>query len=65
MSYGSVSRQESGRKLLDGLTAAQKLQMLPMVMPLFAQRAEGFQVPSVAGLQIFKPRVPTHVTIQF
>ena len=46
-SYGSGSRQESGRKLLDGLTAAQKLQMLPMVMPLFAQRADGFQVPFV------------------
>ena len=48
---GSGSRQESGRKLLDGLTAAQKLQMLPLVMPLFGERADGFQVLSLAGLQ--------------
>merc|ERR1719230_83461 len=42
-----AGQQESGRKLLDGLTAAQKLQMLPLVMPLFAQRADGFQVPAM------------------
>merc|ERR1719463_386367 len=35
-----AAQQDTGRKLLDGLTAAQKLQMLPMVMPLFAQRAD-------------------------
>merc|ERR1719359_698373 len=44
-----ATQQESGRKLLDGLTAAQKLQMLPMVMPLFAKRADGFQVPAMSA----------------
>merc|ERR1712224_234776 len=42
-----AAEQDSGRKLLDGLTAAQKLQMLPLVMPLFGERADGFQVPSM------------------
>merc|ERR1719236_269411 len=31
-----AAQQDTGRKLLDGLTVQQKLQMLPMVMPLFA-----------------------------
>merc|ERR1719331_1908548 len=44
-----AAQQDSGRKLLDGLTAAQKLQMLPMVMPLFAKRADGFQVPAMSA----------------
>merc|ERR1719311_1243299 len=43
----AADRQDSGRKLLDELTAAQKLQMLPLVMPLFGERADGFQVPSM------------------
>jgi hypothetical protein len=47
-----AAQQESGRKLLDGLTAAQKLQMLPLVMPLFADRADGFQVPAFSSSQL-------------
>merc|ERR1719182_310153 len=43
-----AAQQDSGRKLLDGLTAAQKFQMLPLVMPLFAKRADGFQVPAMS-----------------
>merc|ERR1719439_235722 len=54
-----AAQQESGRKLLDGLTAAQKLQMLPMVMPLFAQRAEGFQVPAMNAGARARTAAPT------
>merc|ERR1712224_384433 len=53
------AQQESGRKLLDGLTAAQKLQMLPMVMPLFAQRADGFQVPAMSPGARARTAAPT------
>merc|ERR1719181_2288341 len=42
-----AAQQDTGRKLLDGLTAQQKLQMLPLVMPLFGERADGFQVPAM------------------
>merc|ERR1719261_2002171 len=54
-----AAQQESGRKLLDGLTAAQKLQMLPMVMPLFAQRADGFQVPAMSPGARARTAAPT------
>merc|ERR1712216_859077 len=54
-----AEQQQSGRKLLDGLTAAQKLQMLPMVMPLFAQRAEGFQVPAMSPGARARTAAPT------
>ena len=45
--------------MLDGLTAAQKLQMLPLVMPLFAERADGFQVLSLAGFPNNGKHLPT------
>merc|ERR1719331_3796193 len=54
-----AAQQDSGRKLLDGLTAAQKLQMLPMVMPLFAQRAKGFQVPAMSPGARARTAAPT------
>merc|ERR1719271_317803 len=54
-----AEQQQSGRKLLDGLTAAQKLQMLPMVMPLFAQRADGFQVPAMSPGARARTAAPT------
>ena len=45
--------------MLDGLTAVQKLQMLPLVMPLFAERADGFQVLSLAGFPNNGKHLPT------
>jgi hypothetical protein len=54
-----AAQQESGRKLLDGLTAAQKLQMLPLVMPLFAERADGFQVPAMTAGARARTAAPT------
>merc|ERR1719201_871013 len=52
------------RKLLLEAEAAQqesgqKLQMLPMVMPLFAQRADGFQVPAMSPGARARTAAPT------
>merc|ERR1711939_541393 len=47
------------RKLLHGLTAAQKLQMLPQVMSLFGERADGFQVPAMSTGARARTAAPT------
>merc|ERR1719305_1113542 len=54
-----AAQQDTGRKLLDGLTAAQKLQMLPQVMSLFAERADGFQVPAMSTGARARTAAPT------